>query len=85
MMTTHTITIAMTPAQFAACCAAAQKDGVALAGTSGEIKYHGVTAAYEYDGAAVLTITIEHKPFIEPESALEKRLRVWLAAEEKSE
>ena len=81
-MTTRTITIAMTPAQFAACCAAAQKDGVTLTGNAGELHYAGVTAAYEYDGSSVLTVTIEHKPFIVSESTVESKILAWFQANE---
>ena len=52
--------------------------GINIAEDSGEIEYRGVTVQYSYDGIA-LTVTIEKKPWYDPESAVESVIQQWFA------
>jgi hypothetical protein len=56
----------------------AAANGIVLQGDSGEAEAQGVKIGYSYDGA-LLTITVLHKPWIYPESAVEAKIDEWLA------
>jgi hypothetical protein len=46
--------------------------------SSGIVKHSGVSAHYSYDAATeVLTIVVDHKPFLVPESVIEAKLGEW--------
>lgn len=49
---------------------------IQITGDSGEITNSGVTLDYGYV-EPVLVITVKHKPFIYPESAIEAKIRDW--------
>ena len=83
----HTYTFPLSQAEFesklaeleqAVGAGAIQKDGEG----SGTVKHSGVEAEYIYDAAAgVLTVEVLHKPFLIPESAIEKKLQEWFKGE----
>ncbi len=74
-----TFTIPLTRQQFEAARAKLAAQGVTLTGDSGEVEGHKVGMAFSYDGSSVLTLTVEHKPWIYPESEVEKQIRGWFA------
>lgn len=51
--------------------------GIVLRGDSGDVEGHGVGISFSYDGSANLALTITHKPFIYPKSAVESKIRGW--------
>lgn len=78
-MTPHVLTFSLSPDEFAARKAALAGQGVNIAGDSGDISHDGVKVAYAYNGTDTLTITVEHKPFVLPESTIEKDITAWFS------
>ena len=69
----------MTPAEYLARKTMLAEDGVTITGESGTLDYKGVEVAYSYNGADTLTITVEHKPWVIPESEIDNKIRQWFA------
>lgn len=73
-----TLTFPLTPEQYELRKNDLIAQGILIAGNSGEIEYKGVTVGYEYNGTS-LTVTIEKKPWYDPESAVESAITGWFA------
>ena len=73
----HTLTFALSPSQYAARVTELAGDGVTISGNTGTLEYKGVDVAYNYDGSAVLTVSIVKKPWYDPESAVEDVITNW--------
>lgn len=70
-------TIPISREQFEAARAKlASEQNIVLTGDKGEVEGHKVGVGFSYDGAT-LTLTVEHKPWIYPESEVEKQIRSW--------
>jgi hypothetical protein len=79
MATLATFSFPLTPDQYEARKAALTENGVVIVGTSGVVDYRGIEVAYEYDGA-ILTVTVEHKPWIIPESEINSKIADWFSS-----
>jgi hypothetical protein len=72
-----TLTFSLSPDQFSICKTELTGQGVAVTGNAGTIDYKGVEVQYSYNGTDTLTVIVEHKPFLVPESVLEEKLAKW--------
>lgn len=76
----NTFSIPLNRSQFEAARAKLAGQGVTLKGDSGQAVGHKVAVAFNYDGSANLTLTVEHKPWLYPESDVESEIRGWFDA-----
>jgi hypothetical protein len=74
-----TLTFPLSPSQYQSRASELATQGISIAGNSGEIEYKGVTVGYCYNGVDTLVVTIEKKPWYDPESAVESAITGWFA------
>ena len=81
-MSQPSITIPLTPAEYAARRQELAARGAALPeGNSGTLTHEGVALACTYNGSDTLTITVIHRAFVISESFVESKIREWFAEE----
>jgi uncharacterized Fe-S cluster protein YjdI len=74
-----TLTFPLTPEQYELRKNDLIAQGILIAGNSGEIEYARATVGYCYNGVDTLVVTIEKKPWYDPESAVESAITGWFA------
>ena len=72
------LTFTLTRAQFEEGRAKCAANGVQFIGDSGDVEGHNVGIVFDYQ-EPTLTLTIEHKPLLYPESMVEAEIKNWFA------
>lgn len=73
------LTFSLTREQFEAARARCASNGVNLIGDCGDVEGHKVGVTFNYVEPK-LTLTVEHKPWIYPESEVESEITNWFAS-----
>jgi hypothetical protein len=73
----NTLTFPLSPSQYQSRVSELAAQGIPITGNSGEVEYKGVTVGYSYNGTDTLVVTIEKKPWYDPESTVESAITGW--------
>lgn len=77
-MSSHALTLELSPQEFSERKAAIAAMGIAVPpGDAGELSHSGVTVGFSYNGTDMLAITVLKKPLFFPKLRVETQILAW--------
>lgn len=73
----NTFTIPLSREEFERARKRLEDQNEPLSGDFGTLSAKGVRIAFSFNGTDSLAVTVEHKPFIYPDSKVESAIRDW--------